>query len=244
MLNTTEKKRKVAAVLFDWDLTLAHVIGIKTYSERLKAIFHHGGLDFPLADIEEAMRDHQINTAVLKLPLLPGVPQTQKEITDYYREILWRLGYTNDDDAFFDRLYDIFAELPLALYEDTLPTLEQLQRQGVKIGIITNHSSLIRPVIEEAVGRYIPTNYVLISQDAQLYKPSPVVFQAAASQLNVLPSNCVYVGDNLYVDAIGAVEQGGYALGLWIDREPPRKKKPFPENVHRITTLSQTLDFV
>ncbi|MCP4428428.1 MAG: HAD family hydrolase [Chloroflexi bacterium] len=239
-----KEHKKITAVLFDWDLTLAYVVGIETYSERLQAIFRAGGLDFALTDIEIAMRNHQIDTATLKLPILPGVPQTQKDITDYYREILSRLGYVNDDDAFFDRLYDIFAELPLALYPTALSSLQQLRKQGITLGVITNHSRLIRPVIEKYAGAYFPPQHVIISQELQIDKPSPSIFRHAAAQLQVDPANCMFVGDNLFVDAIGAVEHGGYARGLWIDRKNTVTKRPPPENVYRITSLSQTLDFV
>lgn len=243
MQNMT-RNRHITAVLFDWDLTLAHTTGIKTYSERLQAIFRAGGLDFPLAAVETALRSHRVDTAALKLPILPGKPQTQKDIADHYREILWRLGYVNDDPAFFDYLYNVFAELPLALYDAALPTLQQLKQKGVSLGIITNHSRLIRPVIDQYVGGFVPSEHVVISQEQQLDKPSPAIFEFAASQLHTPPANCAYVGDNLYVDAIGAIQQGEYALGLWIDRKRNGEKRRYPENVYRITSLRQVLDFV
>lgn len=234
----------VTAVLFDWDLTLAHVIGVSTYSERLRAIFRSGGLEYTLADIEAAMRSQQVDTALLKLSMLPGVPQTQVEITQYYRDILRRLGFVHDDAAFFDRLYDVFAELPLTLYDDTLFTLEQLQQRGIRLGIITNHSRLIRPVIDQFVGQFIPPRQVIISQEIDLYKPSPAIFRFAASELGVPPVNCFFVGDNLYVDAVGAVRQGEYSRSAWVDREEREKVRSLPPEITRVTSLSQVLDLV
>jgi HAD superfamily hydrolase (TIGR01549 family) len=239
-----KRQQRVTAILFDWDLTLAHVIGIETYSQRLQAIFQRGGLHYALADIEEAMRSYQIDTAMLQLPILPGVPQTQEDITDYYRDILRRLGYDNQDDAFFDHLYDAFAELPLELYESALPLLRHLKRKGRTLGIITNHSRLIRPVIDQYVGAYIPSEYVIISQELRLNKPQPAIFHHAAARLQVDPADCLFVGDNLHVDAIGAVEQGGYAGGIWIDRKNTSLRHSPPENVYRITSLSQITDFI
>jgi len=243
-MNRQNKDTKITAVLFDWDLTLAHVTDIETYSERLQAIFRAGGLDFSLTDIEAAMRSYQIDTATLKLPILPGVPQTQNDITNYYRDILWRMGYVNQDDAFFDRLYDVFAELPVTMYGAALPLLERLSQQGVQLGIITNHSRFIRPVAERHVGHFIPSEHVVISQELQIDKPAAAIFRYAATQLKTPPANCLFVGDNLYVDAIGAVENGGYGTGLWIDRKETRTNRLPPEHVHRITSLSQVVDFV
>lgn len=238
------KVTNITAVLFDWDLTLAHVTDIETYSERLQAIFRSGGLDFSLTDIESAMRSYQIDTAALKLPILPGVPQTQQDITTYYRDILWRMGYINEDNAFYDRLYDVFAELPLTMYDAAMPLLEDLSQQGIKLGIITNHSRLIRPIAERYVGHYIPNEHIVISQELKINKPAAAIFRYAATQLNTPPANCLFVGDNLFVDAIGAVENGGYGLGLWIDRKDTAAKQLPPESVHRITSLSEVVDFV
>jgi putative hydrolase of the HAD superfamily len=113
------------------------------------------------------------------------------------------------------------------------------------LGIITNHSSLIRPVIREYVGDYVSDSHVIISQDLQVYKPNPVIFQHATRQIGVLPENCLFVGDNLEVDAMGAVQQGDFQRGLWIDREKETAViPPLPQGVNRITTLSQIMAFV
>jgi len=238
------RQNKVTAVLFDWDLTLAYAVGVDTYSKRLQAIFRTGGISYSLADIEAAMRSHEVNTAFLQLPILPGVPQTQEDITRYYREILQRLGYINREDAFFDRLYDAFAELPIDLYADVQPTLEALRQQGGSLGIITNHSRLVRPLIEQYVGEFIAPEHIIISQELGINKPAPAIFRYAASQMQVSPAQCVFVGDNLYVDAVGAVEQGGYQMGMWIDRKETRLKRPLPPHVHRLTDLSQVISLI
>jgi putative hydrolase of the HAD superfamily len=243
----SERKQvgKVTAVLFDWDLTLAYAEGIDTYGERLQTLFHHAGLDYSIKEIEVAVRDYQIDTNILGQKSPESILQTRQNIADYYRQVLARLGYINDNWTFYDRLYDVFAEVPSNLYEDSLTILQTLKKRGLILGIITNHSSLIRPVIHEYVGEYISDSHVIISQDLQVYKPDSVIFRHAARQIGVLPENCVFIGDNLEVDAIGAVQQGGFSLGLWIDRETDTAVTPrLPERVHRITSLNQIANFV
>lgn len=236
---------KVTAVLFDWDLTLAYAEGIDTYGERLQTIFHHAGLDYTVEAIEDAVRDYQINTGILGKKSPESILQTRQNIADYYRQVLVRLGYVNENWTFYDRLYDVFAEVPTNLYKNSLGLLHTLKKRGLVLGIITNHSSLIRPVIKEYVGEYISDSHVIISQDIQVYKPNPIIFRHATRQIGILPENCVFIGDNLEVDAIGAVQQGGFSLGLWIDRETNTAVTPrLPENVHRITSLSQVTQFV
>ena len=236
---------KVTAVLFDWDLTLAYAEGIDTYGERLQTLFHHAGLDYPVEEIEAAVRDYQIGTGILGQKSPESILQTRQNIADYYRQVLARLGYINDNWTFYDRLYDVFAEVPTILYKNSLGILQTLKKHGLVLGIITNHSSLIRPVINQYVGEYISDSHVIISQDLHVYKPDPVIFRHATRQIGILPENCIFIGDNLEVDAIGAVQQGGFGLGLWIDRETDTAVTPrLPERVHRITSLNQIANFV
>lgn len=240
-----KKTDKVTAVLFDWDLTLAYAEGINTYGERLQTLFKHAGLNYTVAQIEAVVEEYQQDTGILGGKAPESVLQTRQNITDYYRNILVRLGYVNESWTFYDRLYDVFAEVPIILYKESRPILAALQKQGVVLGIITNHSSLIRPVIREHVGDLIRDSHVVISQDLHVYKPDPVIFQHAARQIGVLPEKCLFVGDNLEVDAVGAVQEGGFQRGLWIDREKETAVvPPLPKNIHRITTLSQIMAFV
>ena len=244
-MDKTKRQDKVTAVLFDWDLTLAYAEGIGTYGERLQTLFQYAGLDYTIEEIEAAVHDYQDNTGTSGSKPPESILQTRQNITDYYRQILINLGYSNKNWTFYDRLYDVFAEVPILLYEDSLPALQTLKARGLALGIITNHSSLIRPVIRDYVGEYVSDSHVIISQDLQIYKPDPEIFHQAARQMNVLPENCLFVGDNLEVDAIGAVQQGGFGYGLWIDRETDTAVPlRLPERVHRITSLSQVTQFV
>lgn len=238
-------RSKVTAVLFDWDLTLAYTEGINTYAERLQILFQQAGLNYTPDEIETAVHSYQMDTGLLGTKAPESILQTRQNIADYYREILVRLGYTNENWTFYDRLYDAFAKVPVNLFEDSLPILETLQKRGLVLGIITNHSSLIRPVIAKFVSEYIRDSHVIISQDLQTYKPDPEIFQYATRQLGILPKNSLFVGDNLEVDAIGAVQQGSFNQGLWIDRHSPTiPNDKLPQHVHRITSLRQVENFI
>ena len=244
-MGNIKQKGKITAVLFDWDLTLAYTEGIDTYEERLQLIFQHAGLNYTVEEIEDAVRDYQLDTGMLGQNLPESALQTRQNIADYYRQLLVRLGYINENWTFYDRLYDVFAKIPSLLYKDSVPALQALKKRGLVLGIITNHSSLIRPVIDAHVGEYISSSHVIISQDLQVYKPDPAIFRHAARQIGILPENCLFVGDNLEVDAIGAVQRGGFAQGLWLDRKTNTAVLPhLPEHVHRITSLSQITQFV
>ena len=83
-----------------------------------------------------------------------------------------------------------------------------------------------------------------------MYKPTPSIFLHAVAELKVSPEACVFVGDNLEGDAIGAVEKGEFQTGLWLDRGATTSTalstdvSSFPPHVHRITTLADVIDYI
>jgi FMN phosphatase YigB (HAD superfamily) len=58
------------------------------------------------------------------------------------------------------------------------------------------------------------------------------------------PEETLFVGDSLDADAIGAVEQGNFRMGLWLDREDVGADVKLPPRVARITSLNDVLNFV
>ena len=52
------------AVLFDWDLTLAAILGGIPLSGRLKALFQREGISYSLADIEGSIKHYRNNISI------------------------------------------------------------------------------------------------------------------------------------------------------------------------------------
>ncbi len=229
---------EIKAVLFDWDMTMARVLGDASPEMRLQSLFQWAGMEYSVNEVETA-----VSTTRLDLKLNGNVLQTQRDIAQYYQHILRNLGAENTSWAVANYLYDAYSYMPSVMYEDTLPTLRYLDRMGIKLGVISNHSRLIRPVIEEAVGELIDSEHVIISQEMGIYKPAPSIFLHAAAAMKLSPEVCLFVGDNLNGDAIGAVEKGEFQMGLWLDREGAGEKT-FPPHVHRISTLADVIDYI
>ena len=232
---------EIKAVLFDWDLTMARVLGDVSAEARLQALFKWAGMAHSVDAVETA-----VSTARQAMSLNGHVPQTQREIAQYYQQILRNLGEDNTSWAIANYLYDAYSYMPSVLYDDTLPVLRYLEQMGIKLGIISNHSRLIRPVIKESVDGLVRSEHIIISQEIGIYKPTPSIFLQAAEALKLPPEACLFVGDNLKGDAIGAVEKGGFQTGLWLDREGVDETavSPLPSNVHRITTLADVIDYI
>ena len=111
---------------------------------------------------------------------------------------------------------------------------------GMPLGIITNHTPEIRPVIEATLGGYVEPKNIVISGEEGIYKPDRSIFLNAAARLGLPAKQCLYIGDNLEVDAMGAVASG-FAGGIWCDRSGLPPSENLPPNVYRITELGQIL---
>ena len=231
----------VTAVLFDWDFTLAYSLELGvSHSARTTVLFQKYGVACTEAEVAAAQASLEADIAG---GLMSGSlrPQKKREIIRLYRELLRRLGHPNDSYDFAYEIYAGYGRLPHTLFADVLPTLHQLQARNLLLGILSNHSSSVRDTIGQLLGDIIPQERITISEEVGVHKPGKTIFKRAAAKLRQKPTTCLYVGDNLEVDAIAAVQQGGFAAGVWIDRtnqEPPSDQ---PANVYRLTTLTQLI---
>ena|GEM_PF-6652787 len=232
----------IKAVLFDWDMTLGAALGNISSVERTAALLRHVGLNYSIEAIESARTQRQARIEQGQLPG-PLAPQTKDGLIVYYQQLLALLDHPQPSADLGEQVYNAYAHLPFVFYPDTLPTFRALVAQGVHLGIITNHSPAIRPVIEAELGVFVVPGAILISGEINLYKPEPAIFRQAAAQLQTPIGHCLYVGDNLEVDALGAVG-AGYGLGLWCDRSAQPPPKNLPDGVHRITDLEQVIPYV
>jgi HAD superfamily hydrolase (TIGR01549 family) len=235
---------EITAVLFDWDFTLAYTLAKDASSvERTTAMFHHVNLDYTREQIESAWQRFKDDVAQGRIQG-KAHPQTKQDLINLYRGILMRLGHDDTGRDLTYRIYEAYAYLPTNLYQDALPTLQSLQEREVALGILSNHTTSVRPEMERLVGEFVPSHHITISEEEGVHKPGKTIFRRAASRLRMPANQCLYVGDNLAVDAIGAVQKGDFGLGLWVDRRNTAVKQQLPSNVYRITSLNQVIHYV
>lgn len=242
-LTMTKHNVETKGVFFDWDLTLARVIGDITQDERLAALFQREGLSYTLEEIETGVQysyDYYQARFAHEMPK----PQTQEEVTEHYKRILTYLRHRPITQSLLNRLYNGYGQLPVLLYDDAMPTLQALAQKGLTLGIISNHTRDARSMMQELVGEIIPPEQIFISQEMGLHKPTGSIFSLPLQFLGLAPEECLFVGDSLRADAIGSVEQGNFRLGLWLDREESGADIELPPGVVRITSLSEALNFI
>lgn len=239
----TKQNVAIRGVFFDWELTLARAVGDVTHEQRLTALFQSEGLSYTLEEIEAGIQysyDYYRTRFAHEMPR----PQTPEEIAEHYRRILTYLRHRPISQALLDRLYNGFGQLPTFLYDDTLPTLQALSQIGLTLGIISNHTRRARGMMQQLVGNIVPSKQIFISQEVGLHKPNSFIFSMALRAVDLEPEECLFVGDSLEADAIGAVQQGAFRMGLWLDRENVGTTTELPAGVARITSLPEILDFI
>ena len=127
---------------------------------------------------------------------------------DLVRQVFSPLGPFPAFDAYFDELYDFFAQ-PRAwrLYPDTRPALEALRVRGVRLGVISNFDSRLFGLLDGlGIARFFdPT---VISTRVGAAKPEPAIFSHALAHHGLAPECAVHVGDSYEMDVLGARAAG------------------------------------
>jgi HAD superfamily hydrolase (TIGR01509 family) len=132
------------------------------------------------------------------------------------------------------------AEKRATLYADTLATLEYLQSQGYKIGLISNTSKpvrLIRAAFKEiGVAPYF-TASVLFNVDRMCRKPCADIFRHVLQRDKVAPQHAVMIGNDYEKDIAGGKGVGMHTIH--IDRS--RAATVSGSRIHSLSQLRQVL---
>jgi len=92
-------------------------------------------------------------------------------------------------------------------FDGAADALADLRRRGYRLGIITNWDPSARGILA-AHGLDGYFEQVVVSCEAGCEKPEPRIFEIATGAARVAPAACLYVGDNYYVDTVGARAAG------------------------------------
>ncbi|EPS70560.1 hypothetical protein M569_04202, partial [Genlisea aurea] len=119
------------------------------------------------------------------------------------------------DSHYFEELYNYYTtEKAWHLCDpDAGNALEALRKAGVKVGVVSNFDTRLRPLL-----RALKCDHwfdaVAVSAEVEAEKPNPVIFLKACELLGVHPEDAVHVGDDRRNDVWGARDAGCDAW-LW-----------------------------
>ena len=116
---------------------------------------------------------------------------------------------------------DLMCYIETHYYERTMrpevpAVLEAIKRMDLKIGLISNVNS--RGQVPTNLSQYKLKDYfdpIVLSSEYGRRKPDPAIFHYAARLANVPTSHCLYVGDRIARDILGA-RKAGFRLAVQI----------------------------
>jgi putative hydrolase of the HAD superfamily len=86
----------------------------------------------------------------------------------------------------------------LAPYEDAMEVLRILSKTDLILGVITEGLEVkqAEKLVRMRIHQFLSPNAIFISNQIGISKPNPKIYQRACSDLNLRPSETMYVGDN------------------------------------------------
>ena len=157
------------------------------------------------------------------------------------RDVFDEFGGVADFDAFFEELYDLFADPKMwRLYQGTVEVLERLKKGDKRLAIVSNWDSRLYHLVEGlGLGNYF--EFVLASAVVGYSKPSRKIFDEAVRRMGIRPGEAVHVGDSLEDDIRGA--SGAGIDAILIDRHHPMHggKRDVPPGIQVIKDLNELL---
>ncbi len=149
-----------------------------------------------------------------------------------YVALLERLGIP-DTERLAGRLYEEFLDLAnYRLFPDVEPTLSELERAGLTLGLVSNFEEWLEQLLERlGVTRFFEVR--VISGIEGVEKPDPRIFRLALERTGASAEDSVYVGDNPEFDTEPAEAVGMF--GVLLDRRGRFPDHPGP----RITSLEE-----
>jgi HAD superfamily hydrolase (TIGR01549 family) len=118
--------------------------------------------------------------------------------------------------------------------EGVTATLRELQRRGLKLGVISNGAPTQHVKID-VMGLRPFFSVVIVSDDVGIKKPDPRIFRMAMEKLGLDASEVIFVGDNPELDIAGA--RGVGIRAIWLKC----REEKAPENAQSITAFDQLL---
>jgi len=140
------------------------------------------------------------------------VRYTDRWFREFMRRLLAELGSPLDPEELRRDLAAHFSRPEsFVLHADTLVALERLLERGLRVGVVSNWSDRLPPLLEGlGLSRYFEV--VTVSAIVGHTKPDRRIFEVALAGFGVRPEQALHVGDDPVNDLAGARRAGLGAL--------------------------------
>lgn len=222
---------KIKAVLFDLVGTLIYVkdsVGT-VYSIVANGFGYETNPDLLNKSFKEIFNSKESPTG--------GNEKEKSWWKDLVRDVFKTSGYELGDsfDSIFETIFKEFsASSSWGIYPEVESTFLSLKNLNLKIGLISNFDSRLESLLDNLK---IKNHFDLLVYSGKVgfSKPNKKIFLHALNELNLIPEEVIYVGDDLNNDFYPALDLGMNAL--LIDRHNSI------DNSKTIQNLNKILDF-
>jgi len=228
----------IKAVFFDWMNTLAHAEPDR--HEQYCQVVRELGIELSPQKVIRGIyaADNQLPAGI---PPRWSEEKEQEPFIRFQEIVLAEAGVKLSRDTVLEILKKISQTArkeSYVLYDDALPTLKKLKKQGLILGLITG---LIKDMglICSNLGLAGYLDFVVTPKEAGANKPEPPIFLLALQRAGVKASEAVYVGDRYQIDVIGA--RGVGIKPILIDRYSLSPEVSDCPRIHSLTELAQYL---
>lgn len=171
---------------------------------------------------------------------LSGELNFQEQRRERIRHFLHLIGQQNSvGDAALDEIFVVYLrsyENAWTAFSDAVPTLKYLRGCGMTIGVVTNGNHEQQAMKISRIGLEPLLDLFFSSEQMGHAKPEALAFILPCENLQLPPSQVLYVGDNYRVDIEGARSAGLQAIHL------NREATDQPQTLRCLTDLVPALN--
>ncbi len=170
-------------------------------------------------DLNHLKRNHKLVSELIVFP-----DKTNKEFYKIFNQkLLISLGIIPANNI-LDELFNACSYLPWAPFQDTIA----LRNLNLDLGIISNFNSTLNQKLNELVP--VKFSNVIVSENHRVRKPQLEFYRVALDEIDLLPSEILYIGDSIELDILPANEIG--VNTLLVDRD-----EIYPYSSNKIKSL-------
>ncbi len=211
----TEKFKDIRVVIFDLYGTLIHpATEAKVYSNIFTDIGLNNPKELKEARIIALTEDFDSLTSLVK----KLKPRVKIDIKKYEQELKLEINSTRP-------------------YPEVTTVLRYLIEKNIKLGLISNLASSYKSAFARSnLTEYF--NNILFSCDIGLKKPDSRIYNIMIKQFQIIPSQALMIGDNIYTDVAGPKAIGMNAIHL------DRNKLDSDQSDNSIKSLDEIFKYI
>ena len=196
---------KIKAILFDINGTITD---IKTdegkpeiYSEMSKFLFYHN-----ISIQDDELKEFYFHDLYEQLKKDEKHPEFSAELI--FKNLLAKYGNYNETlPGFLSVMYRALSLIRIRLYDHAAELLENLSKKYTLAAVTDGQSEYATGEMKMlGIDKYFKS--IVISGNFGYRKPDERMFRQAMNEIDADPSECLYIGNDIYADIYGAQNVG------------------------------------